>query len=101
MLYGKDHWAANVLLKQRPSRKKRYCPHAAQQKTDKLLWARFAITADDVTFRILFLPTLVPIGRKKSKLRSATLHIRAHYTAKQMVLKRIEEDLAFLNTSHC
>jgi hypothetical protein len=100
MLYQKDHWAADVLLKQRPSKKKRYCPHAAQQKTDKLLWARFAITADDVMFRLLFLPTLLLNGRKKSKLRSAILHIRAHYTAKQMVLRRIEEDLLFFNTSH-
>lgn len=96
MLYSKDLWAADVLLKQRPSRTKRKSPIAIQRNADRLRWARFAITADDVLFRLVFLPLLVPSGKKKSKLRSAVLHIRSHYTAQQLVLGRIEEYLKLL-----
>ena len=96
MFYRKDNWAADVLLGQRPSLKKRTPPEAVQRKTDRLLWALFAIEANYKAFRVIFLPILARDGRKKSKLRSAILHIRCHYTAKMMVLVRIEADLVFL-----
>ena len=97
MLYPRDHRAADILLGQRPSQKKKLTYEATGAQSKRLTIAALAIvTSRELSFA-LFTP-LKSAGKKHHKRFQALLHIRSRPNVSEMVLRRIFEDLKFLNT---